>query len=303
MAIQEGYLSTSLRWALFKTDWPEGEIKFSESSSAELNIPKSFSKNADEMFCVAQITRFPNDPIVITAYKSQNDAGKVRDSDAWHVLCSKAMGRALKKAGYPDTIADLRTMTKYRDAGKEPVIPVVGNSVTSNGPSNVTYTVSNKSVVAGQTLNTPTVVTESKERPSKPSTDWGSDIERDEAHRNFKIRSNDLTEEERETLRAEHTKLNNRQWPMSRGELNTLLILLEKMFAEREGFEEEHHDIEEDEADLITTDGLKSLFEMLDDDAKEEVVIAFGEPEKWADKIPEHEYSQMVDLFTLGKED
>ena len=55
MAIQEGYLSTSLRWALFKTDWPEGEIKFSESSSAELKIPKSFSKNEDEMFCVAQI--------------------------------------------------------------------------------------------------------------------------------------------------------------------------------------------------------------------------------------------------------
>ena len=300
MAIQEGYLSTSLRWALFKTDWPEGEIKFSESSSAELNIPKSFSKNADEMFCVAQITRFPNDPIVVTAYKSQNDAGKLRDSDAWHVLCSKAMGRALKKAGYPDTIADLRTMTKYRDAGKEPVNVVN----TTNPNTSVTYTTTaNKSVVAGQTLNTPTVVTESKERPSKPSTDWGSDIERDEAHRNFKIRSNDLTEEERETLRAEHTKLNNRQWPMSRGELNTLLILLEKMFAEREGFEEEHHDIEEDEADLITTDGLKSLFEMLDDDAKEEVIIAFGEPSKWADKIPEHEYSQMVDLFTLGKED
>lgn len=296
MAIQEGYLSTSLRWALFKADWPEGEIKFHEADAQSLNIPSSFSKTSDEKFCVAEITRFPSDPIVITAYKSQSDAGKIKDSDAWHVLCSKAMGRALKKAGYPDTIDDLRTMTKYINAGKEEK-PVVVNAISSGSANNsVTY----KTTVAGQQVTTPVVAMESKERPSKPTTDWASDIEREEAHRNFKIRSNDLNEEEKEELRSEHAKLNNRQWPMSRGELNTLVVLLEGMHAAREGFEEEVHDAEEDEADLFNTDGLKSLFEMLDEEVRLEVIAAFGEPDKWADKIPEHEYTQMVDMFTVN---
>ena len=299
MAIQEGYLSTSLRWALFKADWPEGEIKFHEADAQVLNIPSSFSKTADEKFCVAEITRFPNDPIMITAYKSQSDAGKIKDSDAWHVLCSKAMGRALKKAGYPDTIDDLRTMTKYINAGKDEK-PTVANVVTTSTTAN--NQVSHKTTIAGNQVSAPVVAMESKERPVKPSTDWSTDIERDEAHRNFKIRSNDLNEQEKEELRSEHLKLNNRQWPMSRGELNTLVILLEGMHAAREGFEEEVHDAEEDEADLFNTDGLKALFEMLDEEIRLEVIAAFGEPDKWADKIPEREYTQMVDMFTASQD-
>lgn len=298
MAIQEGYLSTSVRWALFKSDWPEAEIKFSEATAEEVGVPASFSKNG-ERFCVATIIRYENDPVKIVAYKSTSGAGKVTDSDAWHVLCSKAMGRALKKAGYPDTISDLRIMTKYRNVGREEATTVV----TANSSPSITYTMNTtKATVAGNTIEQPSVGMESKERPSKPSTDWSSDIERDEAHRNFKLRSNDLSEEEREELRGAHTKLNNRQWPMSRGELNTLTILLEKMNAVREGFEEEH-EAEVEEADLLSTDGLKSMFEMLPEDAQAEVVIAYGFPENWADKIPEHEYSQMVDMFTLGQED
>jgi hypothetical protein len=210
------------------------------------------------------------------------------------------MGRALKKAGYPDTISDLKIMTRYREIGTE---PVVNNVVTTSNPTaNTTYTVSTKASVAGRQIETPTVVTESKERPSKPSTDWSSDIERDEAHRNFKIRSNELSEAEKEELRAEHLKLNNRQWPMSRSELNTLIILLEKMHAVREGFEEEH-EAEEEEHDLILTDGLKALYEMMSDDSKSEIVLAFGEPSTWADKIPESEYMQMMDVFMLADEE
>lgn len=298
MAIQEGYLSTSVRWALFKSDNPDGEIKFTEATADEIGIPASFSKK-DEKFCVATITRYPGDTLEVVAYKSVLAAGKIVDSDAWHVLCSKAMGRALKKAGYPDTISDLKIMTRYREIGTE---PVVNNVVTTgNGESTMTYTIS-KAALGNTQINTPTVSMESKERPSKPSTGWASDIERDEAHRNFKIRSNELNEAEKEELRNEHMKLNNRQWPMSRGELNTLIILLEKMHAVREGFEEEH-EAEEEEHDLILTDGLKALYEMLSDDSKAEIVLAFGDPSTWADKIPESEYMQMMDVFTLADEE
>lgn len=301
MTIQEGYLSTSVRWALFKSDNPDGEIKFTEASAEEIGVPSSFSKQG-ERFCVATITRYPGDALALVAYKSVSAAGKITDSDAWHVLCSKAMGRALKKAGYPDTISDLKIMTRYREIGTEPVVPIVGNTVTSNGPANATYAVSNKASVAGKAIETPTVVTESKERPSKPSTNWSNDIERDEAHRNFKLRSNELDEPDKEELRNEHLKLNNRQWPMSRGELNTLIILLEKMHAMHEGFEEEH-EAEEEERDSISTDGLKSLYDMLSDDSKAEIVLAFGDPSTWADKIPETEYAQMMDVFTLSDDE
>lgn len=292
MPIQQGYLSTSVRWALFKSDHPDGEIKFTEATADQIGVPASFSKK-DERFCVATITRYPGDPLEIVAYKSVLDAGKIADSDAWHVLCSKAMGRALKKAGYPDTISDLKIMTRYREIGNEPAesAPIIQNVVQSS-----------KATVAGQQIQTPTVVTESKERPSKPSTDWSSDIERDEAHRNFKIRSNELNEAEREELRNEHAKLNNRQWPMSKSELNTLIILLEKMHAEREGFEEEH-EAEEEEHDLISTDGLKALYEMVGDDSKAEIVMAFGDPSTWPEKLPEQEYSQMMDVLSLADDE
>lgn len=298
MAIQEGYLSTSVRWALFKSDHPDGEIKFTEATADEIGIPASFSKK-DERFCVATITRYSGDPLEIVAYKSVSAAGKPNDSDAWHVLCSKAMGRALKKAGYPDTISDLKIMTRYQEINAGPVI---SNAASTSVPANVSYTVTNKTSIAGQQIETPTVATESKERPSKPSTDWSSDIERDEAHRNFKIRSNELNEAEKEELREEHAKLNNRQWPMSRSELNTLIILLEKMHAVREGFEEEH-EAEEEEGDFILTDGLKALYEMLSDDSKSEIVMAFGDPATWAEKIPEAEYMQMMDVFSLADEE
>jgi hypothetical protein len=58
MAIQEGYLSTSVRWALFKADHPDAEIKFTEATAEQVGIPASFSKK-DEKFCVATITRHP----------------------------------------------------------------------------------------------------------------------------------------------------------------------------------------------------------------------------------------------------
>lgn len=292
MAIQEGYLSTSVRWALFKADHPDGEIKFTEATAEEVGIPSSFSKK-DERFCVATITRFPGDSLEIVAYKSVSAAGKIVDSDAWHVLCSKAMGRALKKAGYPDTISDLKIMTRYKELGQEQ--PVVTNNSAAQVQS------SKSSAIAGVEITAPVVATESKERPAKPSLAWSSDHERDEAHRNFKIRSNELSETDKDKLREEHAKLNNRQWPMSRGELNTLIILLEKMHAENEGYEEEH-EVEEEEHDLVLTDGMKALYAMLSEESKEEIRLAFGDPSTWDEEVPENEYSQMMDLFTIASE-
>jgi hypothetical protein len=300
MPIQEDYLSTSLRWSLFKTDNPEGAIEFYEASASELGIPARFLKSKDEMFCVAKITRYAGDSNAVIAYKSQNDAGKNIDSDAWHVLCSKAMGRALKKAGYPDTMADLKTMMKFRSAGKEQVVQQPNVSFTT--VSNTANTADAKTTVAGFAVESNKVEMESKERPSKPSSDWGSDIERDEAHRNFKIRANDLSESEKETLRVEHEKLNNRQWPMPRTDLNTLIILLENMRAENES-EVDSVEVEEDEADLLDIQPLKAMFILLGEKAQEEVIAAYGPPSDWADKVPEHEYSQMIDLFGIVAEE
>jgi hypothetical protein len=276
MPIQEDYLSTSVRWALFKADFPDGHIEFSDGTPQDLGIPESFSKKGERL-CIAKLTRFVGDPEPVISFKSQNDAPK-NDTDAWHVLCSKAMGRALKKAGYPDTMGDLKTLINFRKANNKEQPEAKTTSV------------------AGVQINTPSIQMESKEKPARPSIDWGSDGERDMAHNSFKARCVELTDEERGTLRDHHDKLNGKAWPMSRSELNNLSVCLEGIYAHRSGAEVE-------ESSLVETAPLKGIFEMLGEDTKKDVMSAYGPPDQWPDKVSEHEYEEMLEVFSFAEED
>lgn len=277
----EDYLSTSVRWAMFKADWPDGAIEFTESTPAEIGIPSSFSKK-DEKICVATVTRFSGDDRPIVAYKAESDVRGARDTDSWHALCSKAMGRAMKKAGYPDTMSDLRILMKFREAKD-------GVKKVEQAQTPATET---KSMIAGAQVENKVPSIESKESPAKEQVKpllegWKSDDELEAAHRTFKAMCAALDPDDLETLREHHEKLNGRAWPMSRGDLNNLNIVLSGIQSDS---------AERDKENMLDSAPLRHLIQMLSDEAQKEVVLAFGDPAKWQDKITEKEYSAIMDL-------
>lgn len=277
----DDYISTSLRWSMFKADWPDATVEFSEGTAADAGIPASFSKK-DEKVCIATVVRFKGDTPFI-GYKSFADA-KGRDTDAWNVLCSKAMGRALKKAGSPDNMNDLKVLMRFRES--------IGTAKKNEAQvKNANVAVETKSVVAGQPITQPTLPIESKEQPVKPMFDWRSESERDEAHRLFKQTCGDLTPDELETLRESHDKLNNRQWPMAKSELNNLIITMQGIRANRK-----------DGDKMIDISVAKSMYEFSSPHIQEIVKATLGDPSTWPAELTEEEYNRYEDVFESASE-
>lgn len=284
----DDYISTSLRWSMFKADWPDATVEFTEGTAADAGIPASFSKK-DEKVCIATVTRFKGDTPFI-GYKSVSDA-KGRDTDSWNVLCSKAMGRALKKAGSPDNMNDLKVLMRFREAiGTAKKVETKAAPAPAQVETKSAAETTQASVVAGQKLTQPSLPIESKEQPVKPMYDWRSESERDEAHRLFKQTCSDLTPEELETLRESHDKLNNRQWPMAKAELNTLIITLEGIRAGRKTG---------GNVDIMT---VKSMYEFSSPHIQEIVRKELGAPETWPAEVSEAEYDRIVEIFEAASE-
>lgn len=287
----EDYLSTSVRWAMFKADWPDASIEFSESTPSEIGIPSTFSKK-DEKICVALVTRYKGDESPIVAYKAESDVRGAKDTDSWHALCSKAMGRAMKKAGYPDTMTDLKILMKFREA-KTGVKKVEQVQVNATAP------IETKTLIAGQQVESKVPVIESKESPAKESAKpllegWKNEGELEDAHRTFKTMCADLSPDELESLREHHDKLNGRSWPMEKGDLNNLMVALQGIRAARE---------EADADSMLSSAPLKAAYELLSQHAQKEVTLAFGDPSKWEENMPEREYNAIMDLFEAASQE
>lgn len=119
------YASPGLRWGLCLEDHPEAFVVFAEVSGRDplLDIPSSLG--GDSMFCVAEV-HFPPESkrVNVIGYKAIPDnpvapRAVAKDepphlADLWNLLCTKALGRALKRSGYPDDIPDLRALTVWR---------------------------------------------------------------------------------------------------------------------------------------------------------------------------------------------
>lgn len=284
----DDYISTSLRWSMFKADWPDATVEFTEGTAADAGVPASFSKK-DEKVCIATVTRFKGDTPFI-GYKSVSDA-KGRDTDAWNVLCSKAMGRALKKAGSPDNMNDLKVLMRFREA-----IGTAKKVETKTAPAPVVAETKSAepvqtSVVAGQKITQPTLPIESKEQPLKQLFDWRTESERDEAHKLFKQTCSDLTPDELETLRDAHDKLNNRQWPMAKAELNNLIITLEGIRANRKN-----------DSAMVDIAAVKSMYEFSSPHIQEIVRKELGAVESWPSQVSEAEYDRIVEIFEAASE-
>jgi hypothetical protein len=270
---------------MFKADWPDATVDFSEGTAADVNIPATFTKK-DEKLCIAKVSRFTGDERIITAFKSQGDVRGAKDTDSWHALCSKAMGRALKKAGYPDTMTDLKILLKFRDTKNG-----VKKNVTADVQNVVNQSIETKSaMIAGNIVESKVPAIESKEAPEKEQqkpllTGWKSQDESNDAHATFKTMCADLTPDELETLRDEHDKLNGRVWPMQKGDLNNLIITLQGIQNSRK------------EENLVASAPLVSLIALLAQDAQKEIVLAFGDPSSWDEMISEVEYLQMINMY------
>lgn len=111
--MREGYASPGLRWGLLLEDHPNASVEFTSGTASEYGVPGQYG--GDKPVCVATID-FGSDRPAITAYKVVPDRG---DPDQWNLLCTKTLGRALKRAGYPDDMPSLRALVLWRQRNAE----------------------------------------------------------------------------------------------------------------------------------------------------------------------------------------
>lgn len=124
--ISATYASPLLRWALLLEDHPQATYRYKKVQGVDLpeghEIPVEFGGNDDYALCT--IT-FPPETGLEDAhgYKSTkvgvNGKGgatsPVTNSEQWQQLCTKTLGRALKRCGYPDDMDELRAVMRWRN--------------------------------------------------------------------------------------------------------------------------------------------------------------------------------------------
>lgn len=119
-SISESYASPGLRWGLLLEDHPQATYEFSIDVAETFGVPPDFG--GDALVCVATII-FPDRPNVV-AWKAPGPEGKghgqdQRTPDGWNILQTKTLGRALKRAGYPDDMPSLKALMLWRKRNAE----------------------------------------------------------------------------------------------------------------------------------------------------------------------------------------
>lgn len=128
-AIPVTYASPGLRWGLFLEDNPGAYVEFGVETGEGLGIPPHLLKSPDELFVTATIyfpkpTGWPAPPDrpPVMGYKalaSEIKGALDHPSDRYNTMCTKALGRALKRAGYPDSTVDLKALVHWRQREAE----------------------------------------------------------------------------------------------------------------------------------------------------------------------------------------
>jgi len=108
----ETYASPGLRWGLLLEDHPKATHDFDMKDGKDLGVPDSYGGGGK--FCVCTLRIPGQEPLV--AYKPVKGRG---EPDEWVVACTKTLGRALKKAGYPDDLKDLKALVLWRQRDAE----------------------------------------------------------------------------------------------------------------------------------------------------------------------------------------
>lgn len=112
--ISESYASPGLRLGLLLEDHPQATYEFHLRTGDEIGVPDEYG-GGDRKFCVCTIT-FGEGRAPVEAWKPVAGNGT---PDEWNILCTKTLGRALKRAGYPDDLHDLKALVLWRQREAE----------------------------------------------------------------------------------------------------------------------------------------------------------------------------------------
>jgi hypothetical protein len=112
-AISETYASPGLRLGLLLEDHPTATYSFDLVAGKDIGVPDSYG--GGKSFCLCTI-HFGAGRADVTAWKPVPDKG---NPDDWNILCTKTLGRALKRAGYPDDLKDLKALVLWRQRDAE----------------------------------------------------------------------------------------------------------------------------------------------------------------------------------------
>lgn len=136
MSISATYASPGLRVGLLMEDHPDAVITYRVGTAAECGVPDEWGGAQEVVIC--RIERGGTHP-AIEAYKADllTDVVKGKrvtrepDPERWAALCTKALGRALKRCGYPDDMTDLRALVLWRQRNAE--VAVIGAAPAPTG--------------------------------------------------------------------------------------------------------------------------------------------------------------------------
>lgn len=132
MSISDKYVSPNTRWAILLNDHPGANFEFREGLASEFGVPAEWG--GDETVVVATITFPPESGLEpVSAYKELVDTKgrpitrEDRTPGTWNVLCTKALGRACTRAGYPASTPDLKALVLWRQRNAE--VAAIGSGV------------------------------------------------------------------------------------------------------------------------------------------------------------------------------
>ena len=123
--ISKTYASPGLRWGLYKHDHPKAKKpQYEVVTSDALGLPPQFGgENEDFTGLYVLCTIDPADGgEICQAWKEIPKREKTRNGyvafaqtpEHWRKLCTMALGRTLKEAGYPDDTDDLKALLLWR---------------------------------------------------------------------------------------------------------------------------------------------------------------------------------------------
>lgn len=109
---RETYASPGLRWGIFVEDHPGAVCVFEERLGLDAGVPENWGGDKAGVTCMIVV----DGEVVAAGWKELE--GK-KDPENWEKCCTKAQGRALKRAGYPSDTRDLKALVLWRQRKAE----------------------------------------------------------------------------------------------------------------------------------------------------------------------------------------
>lgn len=234
--IAEDYVSPSVRWGMLKQDHPDAVFEFTHVIGVEIGIPEKFG--GEEEYCVCQILLSPTDELPIIGYKPISDARNGKNdhaSDAWNILCTKALGRAVKRAGYDDTASALKVLVTYQQRKAEHGA-ISGNVLADGDYLHRVAETSNEVVTEPLPTEEQAIEMVTEQLGGELIEDeWDSDSHMNGCHEEIKKIISRLPDSSIDKAREYRKTIAGNEWPItSVSKFNTFQLFIEDLVAQNE---------------------------------------------------------------------